>query len=105
LKDLLQEISDLTDLSPDNVPESYRFLLEMNFMDLASTHLETEWYCTLAVITALTAQQQKNRRGARIKQIHCKLSRKNPNRQKLRITVVEHQIRTEGMQCQPDLNT
>jgi hypothetical protein len=66
LEDLLREILVLSDLSPNNVPESCRFLLEINFTDLAST-LETQRYWTLAVNAALMAQQLKSQRGARIK--------------------------------------
>jgi hypothetical protein len=43
LEDLLWEILDLSDLSPEDVPESCRFLLDINFTDLASTCLETKW--------------------------------------------------------------
>jgi hypothetical protein len=105
LEDMLQEFIDPSDLSPDNVPESCRFLLEIDFTDLASTYLKTQCYLTLAVNAALTAQQLKNKRGACIKQVHHKLNRKIPSRQNLRITAVECQIRTDGMHQQPDLDT
>ncbi len=102
-EDLLREVLDLSDLSPGNIPESCRFLLEINFTDLASTCLETQRYWTLAVNAALMGQQLKNRRGAHIKQVRRKLNRKIPSRQKLGIIVVERQSRTDGMHCQPDL--
>jgi hypothetical protein len=57
LEDLLQEISELLKLSPDKVPEGSRFLLEVNFTELTSYHLETQRYWTLAVNAALTAKQ------------------------------------------------
>jgi hypothetical protein len=47
LEDLLQEISELSELSPDKVPEGSRFLLEVNFAELTSSHLETQLYWTL----------------------------------------------------------
>jgi hypothetical protein len=67
LEDLLQEITELSDLSPDKVPESCRFLLEVNFTDLTSSHLKTQWYWTLAMNAALTARQLERKRGACIK--------------------------------------
>ncbi len=67
LEDLLWEISDLSDLSPNDVPESCRFLLEMNLTNLALSRLETQQYWTLAVNAALMAQQLENKRGAHIK--------------------------------------
>jgi hypothetical protein len=66
-EDLLQEITKLSDLSLDKVPESCRFLLEVNFRDLATSHLETQRYWTLAMNAALTARQLERKRGARIK--------------------------------------
>jgi hypothetical protein len=75
-KDLFQKILELSDLSPEDVPESCRYLLEINFTDLASTRLETQRYWTLAVNPALMAQQLKNRRRAHMKQVRGKLNRK-----------------------------
>jgi hypothetical protein len=66
LKDLLWEIAVLSDLSPNDVPESCRFLLEINFTDLTSTRLKTQQYWTLAVNVALTVQQLENEIKARI---------------------------------------
>jgi hypothetical protein len=76
LEDLLQEITKLSDLSPNEVPESCRFLLEVNFTDLTFSHLETRQYWTLAMNAALIARQLERKRGARIKQIHHRVSRK-----------------------------
>jgi hypothetical protein len=67
LDDLLQEITKLSDLSPNEVPDSCRFLLEVNFTDLTSLHLETQRYWTLAMNAALTARQLECKRGACIK--------------------------------------
>jgi hypothetical protein len=44
LEDLLQEILELSELSPDKVPEGSRFLLEVNFTELTSSHLKTQHY-------------------------------------------------------------
>jgi hypothetical protein len=54
---------------------------------------------------ALTVQQLENNRRACIKQVCRKLNSKIPSRQNLKITAVEHQIRTDSMHQQPDLNT
>ncbi len=79
LEDLLQEITKLSDLSPDEVPESCQFLLEVNFTNLTPSHLETQRYWTLAMNTELTARQLECKRGARIKQIHHRVNRKIPS--------------------------
>ncbi len=44
LEDLLQEITKLSDLSFNKVPESCQFLLQVNFTDLTSSHLDTQHY-------------------------------------------------------------
>jgi hypothetical protein len=44
VEDLVQEITELSELSPDEVPENCRFLLEVNFTKLTSSHLETQQY-------------------------------------------------------------
>jgi hypothetical protein len=88
----LKEITELSDLSPDKVPESCRFLLEVNFTELTSSHLETQWYWTLAMNAALTARQLERKRGARIKQICHRVNRKIPSQKKLGVAAVEQQI-------------
>jgi hypothetical protein len=88
----LQEITKLSDLSPDKVPESCRFLLEVNFTDLTSSHLETQQYWTLAMNAALTARQLERKRGACIKQIRHRVNRKIPSQTKLSVAAVKQQI-------------
>ena len=78
LEDLLQEILELSELSPDEVPEGSRFLLEVNFTELASSHPKTQHYWTLAVNAALTAKQLDNRQSACSKQTRQKINRKFP---------------------------
>jgi hypothetical protein len=105
LEDLLQEITKLSDLSPDKVPESCRFLLEVNFTDLTSSHLETQRYWTLAMNAALTARQLERKGGARIKQIRHRVNRQNPSQKKLSVDAVEQQIRLDGMHRPPNSNS
>ncbi len=76
-EDLLQEITELSGLSPNEVPESCQFLLEVNFTDLTSSHLETQRYWTLAMNAALTARQLERKRGARIKKKGHRVNRKS----------------------------
>ncbi len=103
-EDLLQEISELSELSPDKVPEGSRYLLEVNFTELASSHPKTQCYWALAVNAALTAKQLDNRRSARSKRIHNKINRKLPSRKKLVIVAVKQQIRSNGMHQAPCSN-
>jgi hypothetical protein len=93
-EDLLQEINELSDLSPKEVSESSRFLLEINFTELTSSHIETQKYWTLAVQADLMAKQLEDKHGARLKQIHKWLNTKIPSRKKLSI---KQQIRADGM--------
>jgi hypothetical protein len=74
LEDLLQENTELLDLSPEEVPDSCCFLPETNFTELALSDLETQRYWTLAMKAALTAQHHKRKRGARLKRVCCKLN-------------------------------
>jgi hypothetical protein len=91
-EDLLQEITKLSDLSPDEVPESCQFLLEVNSTDLTSSHLETQRYWTLTMNAALTARQLERKRGARIKQICHRVNRKIPSQKKLGVAAIKQQI-------------
>ncbi len=77
LEDLVQEITELLELSPDEVPENCRFLLGVNFTKLSSSHLETKQYWTLAMNAALAARQLERKKGARSKQTHLKINRKS----------------------------
>jgi hypothetical protein len=92
LEDLLQEITKLSELSPNKVPDNCRFLLEVNFTELTTSHLETQQYWTLEMNAALTAQQLDQQRGARLKRARQKVKRKIPSRKKLGVTTVEQQI-------------
>ncbi len=98
---LHQEITVLLELSPDEVPEGSRFLLEVNFTELTSAHLETQRYWTMAVNAALTASQLESKQGARSKRTRYKINRKLPSRKKLGIVAVEQQIRSDGMHQAP----
>jgi hypothetical protein len=59
LEDLLQDIPALSDISPENIPDNCRFLLEFNFTELTATHLETQRYWTLAMDAAIAARHQE----------------------------------------------
>ena len=56
---LLTEIESLADVSPEDVLESRRFLLEINFTELTNFHLETQKYWVLAVHAALAATMKE----------------------------------------------
>ena len=66
---LLQHINSLSDVSPEELPELSRFLLEINFLKLSKHHLETQWYWTLAVDAALKANDLEQTRGTRAKRV------------------------------------
>ena len=103
---IMQQINVLSDLAPEEVPKDSRFLLEINFSELSSYHLETQKYWMLAVDAALKAKALESARGARAKRVQRKLNTKIPNRKKLGIAIVEQQIRKDGMHraaAQPDV--
>jgi hypothetical protein len=95
--EILHLINDLLEVSPEEIPENSRFLLEINFSDLKKAHLETQTYWTLAMDAAVRAQEMKSARGARAKRIRRRLNTKIASRSKLGITMVEQQIRKDGM--------
>ncbi len=65
---LLKEIESFADLASEDIPESSRFLLEINFTELTKLHLETQKYWILVVNAALTANNREQARGTRAKQ-------------------------------------
>ena len=95
--EILHIINELSEVSPEEIPENSRFLLEINFSDLKKSHLETQTYWTLAVDAAIRAQDRESARGARAKRIRRRLNTKMVSRAKLGITAVEQQIRKDGM--------
>ncbi len=95
--ELLQHINSLSEVSLVELPESSRFVLEINFSELSKHHLETQRYWTLAVDAALKANTLEQARGARAKQVWRKLNTKVPSRRKLGIAVGKHQIQQDGM--------
>jgi hypothetical protein len=66
---IMQQINVLSDLASEEVPEDSQFLLEINFSELSSYHLETQKYWTLAVDPALKAKALESARGARAKRV------------------------------------
>jgi hypothetical protein len=67
--EIMQQINVLSNLAPEEVPEDSRFLLEINFSELSSYHLETQKYWTLAGDSALKAKALESAQGARAKQV------------------------------------
>ena len=65
--EIMQQINVLSDLAPEEVPEDSQFLLEINFSELSSYHLETQKYWTLAVDTALKAKALESAQGEQAK--------------------------------------
>jgi hypothetical protein len=92
LEDLVQEITELSEHSPDKVPENCRFLLEVKFTKLTSSHLKTQRYWTLAMNAALAARKLECKKGARSKRTHFKIKRKIPSQKKLGIEAIKQQI-------------
>jgi hypothetical protein len=104
-EELLQHINSLLDLAPEDLPESSCFLLEIDFSELSTYHLETQKYWTLAVDAALKANAFKYAQGQRAKRVWQKLNTKIPSRKKLGIAIIEHQICQDGMHVEvpPDI--
>jgi hypothetical protein len=67
-------------------------LLEVNFTELTTSHLEIQQYWTLAMNAALTAQQLNQQQGAHLKRAHQKVNIIIPSRKKLGVTAIEQQI-------------
>ena len=56
---LLQEIDQRSNLEPDEVPDSSRYLLEIDFASLANSFLERQSYWILAIKAAAKAAWAK----------------------------------------------
>jgi hypothetical protein len=94
----------LADLSPEDVPEASRFLLEINFTELSRLQVETQKYWILAVNAALTAQNRELARGAREKQARGRTNTRISSRRKFGLVAIEQQIRKDGMHRPPTSN-
>ncbi len=103
--ELLQHINSPLDLALEDLPESSRFLLEINFSELSASHLETQKYWTLAVDAALKANVLEYAQGQQSKHVWQKVNTKIPSRKKLGIAIIEHQICQDGMHAEvpPDI--
>jgi hypothetical protein len=104
-EEIIQQINVHSEVAPEEVPEDSRFLLEINFFELSTFHLDTQTYWTLAMDAALKAKALESAGGARAKRIRRRLNTKIPSRMKLGITTVEQQIRKDRMlraTTQPD---
>ncbi len=98
LERLLQTIAELSNLSPEEVPNNSRFVLGFKFTELTKAHLEMQRYWTLAVNVALTTRQDKQQQGACIKQVWHKLNRKISSWKKLGIAE-QLNTRSGSMAC------
>jgi hypothetical protein len=95
--EILQLINEFAEVTPEEVPNDSRFLLEINFSKLTKAHLESQTYWTLAVDAAITTKTLELARGARAKRIRSRLNTKIASCSKLGITAVQQQIRKDGM--------
>ncbi len=89
------------DLAPEDIPAESRFLLKINHTNLATFHIETQKYWTLAVRAAIHAKTLEQAQGARSKQIRQKNNFKIPSRKKMGIVAIEQQIRQDGNHKKP----
>ncbi len=96
-KEILQIINEILEVTPEEIPEDSRFLLEINFTELTKSHLETQTYWTLAMDAAIKANKLELACGARAKRVRRRLNTKIAGRTKLGITAVEQQICKDGM--------
>jgi hypothetical protein len=86
----------LSNLAPEDVSAESRFLLKINYIDLATFHMETQKYWTLAVRAAIHAKTLEQAGGARSKQIRRKNNSKIKSRKKMGIVAIKQQIRQDG---------
>jgi hypothetical protein len=53
LEDIKQNIEELAETSPEDIPEESKFLLEINFGDLTKSHIENQQYWIIALRAAI----------------------------------------------------
>ena len=61
---MAEEIHQLAELEPEDVPVKSRFLLEMNLGDLIKLHFETQAYWITAVAAARSAKSKEISNGS-----------------------------------------
>ncbi len=89
------------DLAPEDVPAESRFLLEINYSNLVSFHIETQKYWTLAVRAAIHPKTLEQAQGACSKLIRWKNNSKNPSKKKMGIVAIVQQISQDGHHKNP----
>jgi hypothetical protein len=65
--EILQQIRDLLEIAPEEIPEESHFLLKINFSKLTQSNLKTQRYWTIAMDAAIKAKAIKSARGAHVK--------------------------------------
>jgi hypothetical protein len=100
-EEILKEVEALSDLAPEDVPAESRFLLEINYTNLATFHIETQKCWTLAVRAAIHAKTLEQAQSARSKRIRWKNNSKIPSRKKMGIVAIKQQIRQDGRHKNP----
>ncbi len=63
-EEIIQQINVLSEVAPEEVPKDSQFLLEINFSELSTFHLNTQTYWTLAMDAALKAKALESAQGA-----------------------------------------
>ena len=91
LSDIMAEIDKLRETEVDNVPESSRFLLEMDYDKLMLSDIHNKTYWVVATQAAIKAGQRKANQGIRQR---TQLSKRpsTSTRERLKITEAEKDI-------------
>ena len=95
--DVLEQIEELMDMDPRDIPEDSKFLLEFDFDRLRTSDLENQQYWVFAVQAARKAGKRAAALGRRAKRAKANAVRRQSTRQRLGVSDVEKQIRVDQL--------
>ena len=98
LHDIMVKIDQLRETDINDIPESSRFLLEMDYDNLMKSNIHNKTYWVIATEAAIRAGQRKANRGVRSK-TQLKRRQRRSTRERLGIIDVEKEIKSDRRTC------
>ena len=98
LHDIMVKIDQLRETDIDDIPESSRFLLEMDYDNLMKSNIHNKMYWVVATEAAIKAGQRRANSDVRSR-TQLKRRQQRPTRERLGVIDVEKKIKSDRRAC------